>query len=285
MLACAHFVLLALVVCTFGRGWITGTGEKLALFLAAGLFLGQISNSNAHELIHRAARPMNRLGKWVFISLLFGHHASAHPKVHHRYVGSNLDPNSARAGQSYYRFAARAWKRSFVAGFRAENEQRKVRGGLHPYVEYCLGAAAVMALAFELGGWSGLAALLGLAVFAQSQLLLSNYVPHYGLRRQMDPDGRLEPVAERHSWNAPHRFTSHMMLNAPRHSSHHAHPARPYPDLTLPDAAPMLPRSLPVMSVVALIPPLWRRSMDARAATWSPEGHHDGGIGETQQIA
>ncbi len=135
----------------------------------------------------------------------------------------------------------------------------------------------VMALALWIAGWGGLAVLLGLAGFAQSQLLLSDYVQHYGLRRRIRADGKHEPVAARHSWNAPHWFTGHMMLNAPRHSDHHAHPARRYPDLARPHlgTTPMLPRSLPVMSVVALVPPLWRRSMDKRVAAWAIDNGAD----------
>lgn len=277
VLAVAHFGVLALVVASLGRGWVAGPGESIALFLAAGLFFGQIGNSNAHELIHRGSRLLHGLGKWVFISLLFGHHASAHPKVHHVHVGTDRDPSSARLGQSYYRFAARAWRGSFLAGLRAETALRGDRGGLHPYVEYCAGAVLFMALALWIAGWGGLAVLLGLAGFAQSQLLLSDYVQHYGLRRRIRADGKHEPVAARHSWNAPHWFTGHMMLNAPRHSDHHAHPARRYPDLARPHlgTTPMLPRSLPVMSVVALVPPLWRRSMDKRVAAWAIDNGAD----------
>ena len=39
--------------------------------------------------------------------------------------------------------------------------------------------------------------------------------------------------------------------------------------LRLPEPAPMLPRSLPVMGTIALLPPLWRRIMDRRAAAWA----------------
>jgi len=31
---------------------------------------------------------------------------------------------------------------------------------------------------------------------------------------------------------------------------------------------PMLPYSLPMMAVIALMPPLWRRVMDPRVAHW-----------------
>lgn len=268
-LAVAHFAVLALVIAAFGRGM--AIAEGIALFLATGLFFGQVSNSNAHELIHRSQRPLHTLGKWVYISLLFGHHTSAHPLVHHRFVASDKDPNSARLGEGYYRFAVRAWSGSFRRGWAVETARRGGRVGLgHPYVIYFAGAGWMAVLAFAIGGGFGLAALVGLAIYAQSQLLISDYVQHYGLRRRILADGKLEPVRSQHSWDSRHVFSSHLMLNAPRHSDHHAHPARPFPDLTLapPDTTPTLPHSLPMMSVLALFPPIWRRVMDPRVAIW-----------------
>ncbi|HSG55886.1 MAG TPA: fatty acid desaturase, partial [Paracoccaceae bacterium] len=105
------------------------------------------------------------------------------------------------------------------------------------------------------------------------QLLLSDYVQHYGLRRRTRADGRLEPVGPQHSWNAAPWFSAAVMLNAPRHSDHHLNPARPYPALRL-DAAsmPVLPRSLPVMAMLALWPAAWRRVMDAKVALWQDPG-------------
>ena len=76
-------------------------------------------------------------------------------------------------------------------------------------------------------------AFLVLAVYAQLQILLADYVQHYGLRRQTGADGRPEPVGDGHSWNTPHWFSSALMVNAPRHSDHHLHPTRPYPGLRL----------------------------------------------------
>ncbi|WP_234992257.1 alkane 1-monooxygenase [Roseisalinus antarcticus] len=266
-LACGHFAVLALIVAALAGAWLV-PWEKAVLFVGTGLFMGQVGNSNAHELIHRGRRGLRTLGTWVYVTMLFGHHASAHPLVHHVRVATPKDPNSARLGEGYYRFAWRAWRGSFREGLRAEN-QRMARAGRawwrHSYLIYLGGAAVTLGLAGLLGGAGGVVALLALAGFAQSQLLLSDYVQHYGLVRREGADGRTEPVAERHSWNAPHWFTSAMMLNAPRHSDHHAHPARPYPNLRLTEAAPRLPRSLPVMACVALWPRLWRRVMDPRA--------------------
>ncbi|QQA44901.1 alkane 1-monooxygenase [Pelagovum pacificum] len=269
-LALGHFAILAAAVAAIS-GEQLSLIEKLSLFLAAGLFFGQISNSNAHELIHRTSRLLHGLGKWVYITLLFGHHTSAHPLVHHRYVATRMDPNSARPGEGYYRFALRAWRGSFREGLKVETERmaRTDRPAWrHPYVTYFAGAGLTLLLGALIGGWWGAFAVLALGTFAQSQLLLSDYVQHYGLTREILPSGKPEPIAARHSWNAPHWFSSALMLNAPRHSDHHAHPTTPYPALTLPEDAPMLPRSLPIMACLALIPPRWRKVMDPRAAEW-----------------
>lgn len=272
-IALAHFATLILVIARFGQDM--PLAEAVALYLAAGLFFGQISNANAHELIHRDAPLLRFLGKATFISLLFGHHASAHRLVHHRYCASDRDPNSARLGESYYRFAARAWAGSFRAGLREESKLRASRGsGVHPYAFYIGGALACLICAYMLGGLRGAVIYLCLCGYAQSQLLMSDYVQHYGLRRRTLETGRLEPVGPHHSWNAPHVFSARMVFNASVHSDHHTHPTRPFPALILPgqEMAPTLPQSLPAMSVLALFPKLWRRVMDPRAQDWQQRG-------------
>jgi len=264
-----HFALLALSVAYIPSA-MTSLPEKLGAFVAAGLFFGQVSNANAHELIHRPGRGMHKLGMWVYISLLFGHHTSAHPLVHHIHVGTRSDPSTARMGESFYRFARRAWKGSFRKGWEAES-LRSARINRpwwgHPYVIYGTGGALCAGFALVLAGWSGLGVYLGLAMMAQCQLLMSDYVQHYGLMRRTHDD-RPEPVGARHSWNSPHFLSSALTMNAPRHSDHHSHPNRTYSALSLPDHAPTLPRSLPVMAFVALYPPRWRSLMDPLAARW-----------------
>jgi len=270
-LAGAHAALWVLVVLALGGVTDLATWEKLTVFTAAGLVMGQVSNSNAHELIHRPNRWLRRAGRWVYISMLFGHHTSAHPLVHHVYIGTAADPSTARRGESFYRFFKRAWVGGFREGLLAENK-RHARLGTpayrHPYVSYLGGAVLVLIAAATLGGFKGVLGAMCLAGFAQTQLMMSDYVQHYGLSRRILSNGKPEPVGNRHSWNAPHMMSSALMLNAPRHSDHHANPSRPFPALRLDDDLPMLPRALPVMACVALYPRLWRRVMDPLADEW-----------------
>ena len=273
LLGLGHFALLLLAILTVSGATGLPDLTRWSGGVAFALFFGQISTANAHELIHRPGRFERRLGRLVFISLLFGHHVSAHLMVHHRHVATPLDPNTARRGEGVYRFLIRAWSGSFKAGLAGERQRlltagRRRRHFSNPYYDYLFGAIAVMALAAGLGGASGFFGWLAIAILAQIQLLLSDYVQHYGLQRRRLANGKFEPVAARHSWNAPHRFSAALMLNAPRHSDHHLNPSRAYPELRLPPKAraPRLPRSIPVMSVIALWPGLWRRIMDPRLA-------------------
>ena len=275
-LAVAHFVLLVLVIWSLsGNGTRLLSFDGIALFIAAGLFMGQVSNSNAHELIHRSERGLRRLGKWVYISMLFGHHTSAHPLVHHVHVGTAKDPSTSRLGESFWRFAKRAWVGSFTAGYKAETARRTKVGlpatGIHhPYTTYLAGSVGLLAVSAIIAGWRGVGIHLALAGFAQIQLLLSDYVQHYGLERREVEPGTFEPLGPQHSWNAPHLLSSLWMLNAPRHSDHHTNPAKQFPQLCMPAPgdAPRLPHALPFMACMALYPSLWRRVMNPLAEAW-----------------
>lgn len=268
VLGVAHLVALPLMVWALA-GPDLALWQKLLLGIAAGQWFGQVSNPAAHELIHRGNRVLYGLGVAVYASLLFGHHASAHRLVHHRHAASLADPNTAREGETFYQFWPRAWAGSFMQGWLAEAKLRAGKG-LHPYWTYATISAASLALGFVIAGLPGVLIWIALAVYGHSQLLLADYVQHYGLQRATLPNGKLEPVSEHHSWNAPHWFSSALMLNAPRHSDHHAHPNRPYPALRLPARAdaPYLPYPLPVCCSLALAPRLWRRVMGRRLDQW-----------------
>ena len=95
------------------------------IFAALGLFRGQVSNSNAHELIHASARLPRRIGTALYVSLLHGHHVSAHLRVHHPHVATPKDPNSAPRGMGFWQFLPRASLGEFRAGLRAANAQRR----------------------------------------------------------------------------------------------------------------------------------------------------------------
>ncbi|WP_147125508.1 alkane 1-monooxygenase [Shimia ponticola] len=279
LLGMLHIPVLLFAAATISGAFGAGPIEQVAALFAFGLYFGQVSYSNAHELIHSARRLPFWLGTLVYSSTLYGHHVTAHRHIHHRYVGSDDDPNTARLGESFYGFAARAWTSSARLGLKVENRSQRARYGRikplrHMYAVYAgIGLTMMVGVTWAFGV-AGLISFLLLSIYATAQILLADYVQHYGLKRASLPNGKLEPIGVEHSWNAPHPVSAALMLNAPRHSDHHAHPSKPFEALDLPeeDEAPMLPYSLPAMSTIALFPPFWRRAMDDRAAEWSRDG-------------
>lgn len=267
VLGLLHFILLG------AAAWAMDTSlpllDKVLLVIGCGLYFGQISNSNAHELIHRSDRWAFRLGAANYASVLFGHHTSAHRLVHHVHAATPKDPATARGGEGFWAYLPRTWAGSFRAGLKAERQRHDGAFWPAPYVGYVVGALITVVGAYGLGGLPGVAGIIAIALYAQTQLMLSDYVQHYGLERAVQADGQREKMGPQHSWNAPHWYSSAMMLNAPRHSAHHTRPGQAFPQLKLDaETMPMLPHSLPVMAVIALVPPLWRRMMDRRVAAW-----------------
>ncbi|MEM8978424.1 MAG: alkane 1-monooxygenase [Pseudomonadota bacterium] len=240
--------------------------QSLALIGLMALYFGQLSNAVAHELIHSPQRAAFHLGKWIYISLLIGHHTSAHRLIHHRFVATPKDPNSCQEEISFYRFFARAWPQSYQQGRRAESARNHVK--LHPYTLYAYGHLAFLLSAFVAFGPSLFVVYLAVAVMAQVQLFLADYVQHYGLARRETAPGKYEPVGPAHAWDAPRGWSSPLLLGATFHAAHHQHPGEAFDALHPAHQSPKLPLSLPVMSAVALFPRLWFALMTPRLARY-----------------
>ena len=269
LLAVGHLLVLISTIAALATASLT-LGQSLALFFGAASFFGQVSHPNAHELIHRRPAALKALGALVYTSVGFGHHVSAHRLVHHRYVGTENDPNTPLPGESFWAYLPRAWRGSFEAGIVCEIERLEAKGfgpnhPTNPYWIWLGGAGAMLIVSIFAGGIFGPLFLIALAALTGAQILMSDYVQHYGLQRLILPNGRVEPVGAHHSWNAPRGFSSYLMMNAPAHSEHHMHPDRPYDQLDPQAAVPTLPFSMPIMAMIAMVPAAWFRIMDKRA--------------------
>ena len=115
------------------------------------------------------------------------------------------------------------------------------------------------------------------AFVAVWQLELVDYIEHYGLTRRHLGAGKYEHVLPRHSWNAAHKASNWLLINLQRHSDHHYKPDRRFPLLQshAEDAAPQLPYGYPVMTALAMVPPLWRRVMNKRVGEWRRQHYPD----------
>lgn len=249
--------------------------EEVGLFFGVGVLTGTIGITYAHELMHRHSRFERWLGDLLMAMVMYSHFRSEHLLVHHRYVGTPRDAVTARYSESFPRFFARVIPGSFVSAWRAERAML-ARKGLpwwdrsNPFWRYWALQFAFLLTAVLVGGWAGVALFLYQASVAIWQLEIVNYVEHYGLTRKSLGGGRYDPVRPHHSWNATHKASNWLLINLQRHSDHHTKPARPFPLLQSGTAeqAPELPFGYPVMTMVAMVPPLWRKVMNPRVRKW-----------------
>ncbi|MBK6466315.1 MAG: alkane 1-monooxygenase [Rhodobacter sp.] len=256
--------------------------EKVALFFGMGVMSGTIGINYSHELMHQKSKLERWLADLLLATVLYSHFRSEHLRVHHLYVGTPRDAVTARYNENFHRFFPRVLRDGLRSSFRAERAML-ARKGLpwhhpsNPFWRYWALQGAMLALALGLGGWLGLGLFAFQALVAIWQLELVNYVEHYGLTRRHLGNGKYEHVMPHHSWNADHRASNWLLINLQRHSDHHYKPDRRFPLLQTytPDDAPQLPYGYPVMTLAALIPPLWRRMMNPRVRAWRKQFYPD----------
>ena len=265
----------------FGLIWyVTATDhlnavEKIALFFGVGILSGTVGINYSHELMHQRNRLERWLGDLLLASVMYSHFRSEHLLVHHRYVGTPRDPVTARYNEGFHQFFPRVLSQCFRSAWRAEKAMLARKGlpvtdATNPFWRYWALQGGFMLLAMLIGGWAGLGLFLYQAFIAIWQLELVNYIEHYGLTRKHLGDGKYEHVQPRHSWNSAKKASNWLLINLQRHSDHHYKPDRRFPLLqnyTQADA-PQLPYGYPVMTMAAMVPPLWRRVMNPRVRSW-----------------
>ncbi len=259
-----------------------GTLEKLAIFFGMGVVSGTIGIVYAHELMHQKSKLERWLGDLLMASVLYSHFRSEHLRVHHTHVGTPKDAVTARYNESFHHYFPRVLWQCARSAWAAEAAMlaRKNLPATHksnPFWRYAALQIAMLALAYTMGGWEGMALFTLQAFNAVVQLELVDYVEHYGLTRRHLGGGKYEHVLPRHSWNAAHKASNWLLINLQRHSDHHYKPDRRFPLLQSHDehAAPQLPYGYPVMTALAIVPPLWRRVMNKRVRAWRKQNYPD----------
>jgi alkane 1-monooxygenase len=89
-----------------------------------------------------------------------------------------------------------------------------------------------------------------------------NYIQHYGLKRRPLEDGRYERFSAAHAWSCNFLLSNIISFNFPHHADHHLHPRRPYYLLQHLSESPQMPMGYFGMFFLALIPPLWFKTMN-----------------------
>jgi len=252
-------------------GQILSTAEVLGLTLSVGVVVGVCGINVAHELGHRANKTEQLLAQIMLLPSLYQHFFVEHNRGHHKHVATDEDPASARLGENVFGFWLRSVSKGWQSAWALERE-RLAKYDLpeaswsNAMLRYSLFQTLWLAGIFFLFGWKGLLGAGAIAMVGFLLLETVNYIEHYGLRRQILPNGRPEPVSPRHSWNSDHELGRIFLYELTRHSDHHFKSTRKYQILRHLDESPQLPFGYPTSILLALMPPIWFRLMDKRVS-------------------
>lgn len=260
-------VQIALIVWAIAVSAHTSTLGIAALVVSVGLTTGIFGMLTAHEMIHSHDRFEQMWGAVMLTGMTYRHFRVAHVYGHHRYAATERDAATARMDEGFYRFLIRTVPAQLADAWRFE--QARCRKYRHVWLANRVNrdialAVVIFAAVVWFAGARGTIFLAAESAVAISVLEMFNYVAHYGLIRERNATGALEPFAPYHSWNSSNVIANPIIFNMGRHSDHHTRPTSPYETLRYIEDSPELPAGYAGSILLALVPPLWRRVMDPR---------------------
>ncbi len=247
------------------RRWTDVTGATLG----TAYFYALAGMTVAHKLLHRSGSTIApRAARALLAFNLSAHYAIYHLHGHHRNVATFQDPATARRGEYVLVFLVRCLLGEFRESLRLETA-RLAKKGLpilswrNRFLQDQLYPLALLAMVALVGGHRGLVGFLIAAWLAPGIQRLVDYSQHYGLVRV--PGARVEA---RHSWECDRFLTNATQYNLGLHADHHLAAGKPYWQLLPRSGAPRLPCGYTTASLIALVPPLWRRLTDPLLTDW-----------------
>ncbi len=241
--------------------------DQISFTLNFGIAIGGAGICCAHELLHKTSKTERFLGQSLLTLLNYGSFSIDHVFIHHnpRITATKEDPSLSHVGQTAYDFIPRAAIGSAVEAFHLEQRRLKTSGyTLRNRVTRTFTISATIALAILV--FFGPATFLfyifqGLG--GVSTLWITGYLQHYGLiRRQGEGTSRYVNLSEANSWDCDYYVSNFLLLNLPRHSHHHKTPTQNYQRQRASARAMRLPHGYPLMTLLALVPPLWFKTMN-----------------------
>ena len=216
-----------------------------------------------HELVHRPGAFDRFMSRFTMATVAYGQFVTEHLH-HHATVGIVRAGTTPTLGQSVWSFVAENVAFSFRNSWRIERRRQLATGKpllANVYVQQWLVTGLIFGTFVALGGAWGAVLFVAQAGFAIFALEYINYAEHYGLTRQPS-----DPLNGRLAWSSNGFMTNAMTLNITRHAHHHVSPGVPYHDLKHCGDMPLLPAGYFALFFPAMVPPLWRRIMDASAS-------------------
>ncbi|MFM7176562.1 MAG: alkane 1-monooxygenase [Bacteroidota bacterium] len=237
--------------------------QYFLLALSVGANSGASAIVIAHELIHRKNRWYRLVGSYLLFTAGNIYFYVDHLKVHHKHVGTDEDPATARKGETVYGFFKRSIIGQIASAWQVEKHRltasNRSQFSMSNYLVASLFLFSVLLLAiFFWLGWLGVAVYMLQVFFANFLLEYTNYIEHYGLTRKPN-----ERVTEHHSWQTDKVLSRFFLIDLSRHADHHYYASKPYHTLITYEKGPSLPFGYVSMIYVALIPPLFFKVIHA----------------------
>ena len=235
--------------------------EYVGFALSLGILLATNAVNVAHELGHRNNTFDIFITRLLLLPCLYMHFTIEHNYGHHKNVATELDPATAKKGQTLYHFWITSvfgqYKNAWQIQLRLLKNKKvsfvSLENNLLLFMIYQL---LYLTTIFALFGGETLVLAFLVGVISFLFLETINYIEHYGLRRKKIGD-KFERVQNIHSWNSDHIMGRIILYELTRHSDHHFRASKKYQVLESLEDSPRLPFGYPMSMLLALLPPLW----------------------------
>lgn len=236
--------------------------QQVGYTLAMGMMCGAMAINVGHELGHRTNKMEQFLAKVLLTTSMYTHFFIEHNRGHHKRVGTQEDPATARLNEPLYVFWVRSVVFQYVDAWQLEFQRMKVLKATrfsfkNQLVQISMVQLVLLASLYFIFGAIGLLSFLAAAFVGILMLETVNYIEHYGLRRMRISEKRYERVQPHHSWNSNHLIGRLLLFELSRHSDHHFLADRKYQILRHHENSLQMPTGYPGMMVLSFIPPLF----------------------------
>ena len=234
--------------------------NQIVIFLSTGLVTGGIGITLAHECVHRSQKIQRGIGLFLLSQVNYCHFRIEHIYGHHSRVGTMEDPATARLNEGLYQFVPRTIFMGLHSAWLFESKRtKKSPFYTHRFLHYFLFQSFWIGLFYLFFRLDGVIFFLLQSLIAIILLETVNYIEHYGLVRNTQANGKLNPVESKHSWDSSFTLTNMTLFNLGRHAHHHLSAHEDATKLKNDSSAQQLPVGYSLAILIAFIPPLWRR--------------------------
>lgn len=237
---------------------------KINMVFAVGIISGSLGLIVAHEFIHSKEWYKRGIGIYILNLMSFSWFRVEHVYIHHKYLGSDKDPSSAKLDQSIYHFIPSSILRGIKATYLLEYKRvakRYYKNRMLLSIIYTVVSCGIIKVIF---GSSAVLFFISYSAVAIIFVSCVSYIQHYGLRRKILKSGVLEPISDHHSWDAPFFLTGIFTFNLNFHSHHHKNPTLAHYHLALRSRAPKFPLGHSTALLYLFVPLLWQKRVRPR---------------------